>query len=123
MWKWFHKLHNNPKCSQFVHDALDIIQNEMLVVLSQDRKRSLSGPLKKKFGDLYSTCMNDSDVDYCTKGDPQRRLVRYGTGVTVIPSENAETEIKNKQPDFQTYKGETTRESMRPEQFENMDRI
>jgi hypothetical protein len=95
----------------------------MLVVLSQDRKRSLSGPLKKKFGDLYSNCMDASDVDYCTKGDPQRRLVRYGTGVTFIPSENAVTEIKNKQLNFQTYDGEAPRESMRLEQFEKMDRI
>ena len=95
----------------------------MLVVLSQDRKRSLSGPLKKKFGDLYSKCMDDSDLDYCTKGVPLRRPLRHGTGVDVIPSENAENEIKNKQPVFPTYEGKMTRESMRPEQFEKMDKI
>jgi hypothetical protein len=95
----------------------------MLVVLSQNQKRSLSGPLKMKFEGLYSKCIDDSDVDYCTKSDPQQRIVRYETGVTVIPSENAETAIKNSQPKFQTYKGETTRESMRPEQFEEMGSI
>ncbi|KAE9364081.1 kinase-like protein [Stipitochalara longipes BDJ] len=74
--QWIHDMHNDKRCSQFIHDALDIIETDMLVVLSQERKRSESGPLKKKFGDLLSKCMDDNDLEYCTKGAPQRRLLR-----------------------------------------------
>jgi hypothetical protein len=116
-------MHNNKRCSQFIHDALDIIETEMLVVLSQERKRSESGPLKKKFGDLLSKCMDDSDLEYCTKGAPQRRLLRYGTGVDIIPSEAAETEIRDKKPNIQTYQGSATRKSIRPDQFDRLDKF
>jgi hypothetical protein len=94
----------------------------MLIVLSQDRKRSMSGSLKKKFGDLLSKCLDDSDLEYCTKGFPQRRPLKYGTGVDIIPSEAAEDEIKNKKPNIQTYQGET-RKSIRPDQFARLDKI
>lgn len=98
----------------------------MLVVLSQDKKRSLSGTLKQKFKDLYLKCMDEKNgrgVDYCIKSSHKPRLKRFGTGVAIIPSDNAKAEIKNKQPDFQIYEGDTTRESIGPEQFKIMDTV
>ncbi|GAB1316488.1 hypothetical protein MFIFM68171_06698 [Madurella fahalii] len=58
--EWFVKLHGLKTCTQFAHEALDIIENEMLVVISEERTRTSSTPLSKKFKRVYQKCLEDT---------------------------------------------------------------
>ncbi|KAK4445806.1 kinase-like domain-containing protein, partial [Podospora aff. communis PSN243] len=59
------RLHRRENCSQFVHEVLDVIQNEMMVVDQQ--KRSDASKLLKKFKDLSTNCKGIDQV-YATRG-------------------------------------------------------
>ncbi|KAI1015401.1 hypothetical protein LB504_011033 [Fusarium proliferatum] len=54
--KWIIKLHQHPYCSEFLHDALDIISKEMIVVIAQGRSRSSSRQILNAFQKLSSRC-------------------------------------------------------------------
>jgi hypothetical protein len=118
MSQWFDRLHNDPNCSQFIHDALDIIEKEMLVVLSQDRKRSSSKELRLKLQDIHSKCLGSED--YCTKGVPKPRLFRAATAVLVPLNETAEKTIEEYHTVLPTHEGKTRR-SMLPLELEKID--
>ncbi|KAI1037679.1 hypothetical protein LB503_009549 [Fusarium chuoi] len=55
--KWIIKLHQNPYCSDFLHDTLDIISKEMIVVIAQGRTRSSSRQILHAFQKLSSKCI------------------------------------------------------------------
>ncbi|KXX83292.1 Cyclin-dependent kinase-like 4 [Madurella mycetomatis] len=78
--EWFVKLHGLKTCTQFIHDALDIIEDEMLVVISEERTRTRSTPLRRKFEKMYQKCV--VDAAYETKG-----LARHHTLRQIIPVE------------------------------------
>ncbi|KAF5694754.1 serine threonine kinase [Fusarium denticulatum] len=65
--EWIIKLHQHPDCSKFLHDALDIISREMLVVIAQGRNRSSSGKLLDAFRMLSSKCTRKEEY---VIGDP-----------------------------------------------------
>lgn len=46
--KWVVELHQDERCSQFIHDLLDLVMNEMLLVNS--KKRIKAKDLPEKFG-------------------------------------------------------------------------
>ncbi|TXB96155.1 hypothetical protein FocTR4_00016555, partial [Fusarium oxysporum f. sp. cubense] len=50
----FNRLHQRPDCSDFLHDAVDGVANEMLVVMTQSRSRSSSGQTFDAFQMLSS---------------------------------------------------------------------
>ncbi|KAJ4117540.1 hypothetical protein NW768_010903 [Fusarium equiseti] len=90
---WIHHLRQHPDCSQFLHEVLTIIEQEMLVMT--DKKRSSSERLRKAFLDISETCKSKENY---TRGDPwtdqqlkavQNDTVRRTTAVRVIPSKNA----------------------------------
>ncbi|KAH8802630.1 kinase-like domain-containing protein [Xylogone sp. PMI_703] len=124
--KWIDELHNHEHCSQFIHDALDVIKNDMLVVLSKDRKRASSGDLRKKFGNIHSQCMDDKRFDYCLKGVPNKpMLTRAATAVEVHLNEMAKSAISEHKPDLSTFDPaiEKMREAMQKTELENMDQV
>jgi hypothetical protein len=96
----------------------------MLVVISEDKKRSSSGALREKFDDFCLKCMDTNDLDYCTKGIPIRRMFKSATAVEAILNETAEKMIKENQSDLEleTYEGKTRR-SMLPENLEKIDYV
>jgi sugar-specific transcriptional regulator TrmB len=120
------KLHNNKNCSQFIHDVLNAIEKEMLVVLSKDRKRSSSAELREKFEVFYDRCMNDVDQDYCTKGIPAPlpRFARTSTAVEAFLNETAEKLMDDHPPDLEieTHSGKI-RKSMLPSELAKIDDI
>ncbi|UPK99688.1 hypothetical protein LCI18_010623 [Fusarium solani-melongenae] len=74
--EWIQRLRRHENCSQLIHDVLDLIQHEMLVVLEDKRKkapigstvkRSSSGELKNKLDRIQRKCTET----YCTKGLPR----------------------------------------------------
>ncbi|RSM19819.1 hypothetical protein CDV31_001176 [Fusarium ambrosium] len=73
---WIQGLRGHENCSQLIHDVLDLIQHEMLVVLEDKQKKALigstgkrspSGELKKKLDRIQHKCTET----YCTKGLPR----------------------------------------------------
>ncbi|KAM5341700.1 hypothetical protein ACJ41O_014731 [Fusarium nematophilum] len=74
--QWIQHLRSLPRCSQFVRDVLDLIENEMLVVLEANRARSPSGLLLAKLEAIQSKCR---DPAYCLQqAPPQRRDAARG---------------------------------------------
>ncbi|KAI3576497.1 hypothetical protein IWW34DRAFT_791804 [Fusarium oxysporum f. sp. albedinis] len=62
--EWIVKLHQRPGCSDFLHDAVDGVANEMLVVIAQGRSQSWSGQTFDAFQMLSSKCpKKDGHVD------------------------------------------------------------
>lgn len=60
---WIWNLRRHPKCSQMVQEMLNIIERQMLVVLSQIRLRSPSAELRNQFQKIHHASVGDDD--YC----------------------------------------------------------
>lgn len=121
--QWFDKLHGQSTCSQFIHDVLNIIEKNMLVVLSQSRTRSSSKDLRKEFQTIYEQCLDDEE--YCLKGVPQPRLFRAATAVEVPLNKTARTTIEDYGivlPPHGTNE-RAPRKSMLPAQLEKLDEV
>ena len=71
-------LHNDERCTQYIHDFLDVIENDMLVVLSADRQRKRSPVLLGKLNDMHQKCL--TNAEYCLEKIPIKRLYRTPTG-------------------------------------------
>jgi len=86
--QWIHVLRNSSNCSNFAHDVLDLIVNEMLVVPSEKRKRSSSADLCPKFQSILDKCMAGVGGEmYCTRGVPRPMpSIRLPSGVWITPS-------------------------------------
>lgn len=100
----------------------------MLIVLSKDRKRALSGELRKKFEDIHSKCMNDRRGIYGLDGMPKHMpsITRAATVVEAHLNEVAKLAISEHNPDLPTFDPAREREmrkSMRPAELENMDQV
>jgi len=98
----------------------------MLIVLSKDRKRSLSGKLRTEFERIHSRCTDEGDREYCLKPVPQRRNFRAGTVVEADLSDTAKMTLSERPPvpglptHDPSQDGEM-RKAMRPKDLENMD--
>jgi hypothetical protein len=80
-------LHNLPNCTKYIHDLLDMIENDMLIVLSVDRKRERAPVLLKKLDEMNQKCIDD--VEYCMKKAPSKRMFRAPAGTEARLNENA----------------------------------
>ncbi|TVY23266.1 Proline-rich receptor-like protein kinase [Lachnellula hyalina] len=78
-------LHNHPNCTKYIHDMLEIIEKDMIVVLNQERTRSPK--LLKKLNEMNQKCIDD--VDYCMKKTPVKRTFQAPIGTEARLSENA----------------------------------
>ncbi|KAK2676523.1 hypothetical protein RAB80_008709 [Fusarium oxysporum f. sp. vasinfectum] len=77
--KWIGSLHNKPGCSPYVHDLLDIIHEDMLVV-DQNRRKSMAG-LFDIVDEMHQRAINS--VDYIRAPEPKEVIMeaRYMDGV------------------------------------------
>jgi serine/threonine protein kinase len=66
--KWIEKLHRAPRCTQFVHEFLDLISSEMLLVEASERIKC--GALNTKLADMQRKV--DNDPEYPTHPNPCR---------------------------------------------------
>lgn len=96
----------------------------MLVVISEEKKRSLSGTLRNKFEGFHSKCQDSTNLDDCTKGTPIRRLFKAQTAVDADLNENATSTMDNNPSPVKAdvYRGKINK-SMREEGLKNIDRI
>lgn len=107
-----------------MHDALDIVEQEMLVVLSADKQRSSSGDLTKAFVRISGKCQSE---EY-TEGKPwtkdqakaARDQARESTAaVRAVPNKNARALIDMNQIVLPIHRGRTTL-SLSKDEYENM---
>ncbi|KAG7415186.1 Cyclin-dependent kinase-like 4 [Fusarium oxysporum f. sp. rapae] len=77
--KWIGSLHNKPGCSPYVHDLLDIIHEDMLVV-DQNRRKSMVG-LFDSVDEMHQRAIDS--VDYIRAPEPREVIMeaRYMDGV------------------------------------------
>ncbi|KAI3391292.1 hypothetical protein diail_7623 [Diaporthe ilicicola] len=100
---WIQRLHSDDRCPGLIHDILEMIEGEMLVILSRNEKgattdRSTSKVLSAKLSGFVSRC--ETDNDYCFRGKPYKdRLVRAPTVVVAPLNEEAENSIKQLRAD------------------------
>jgi serine/threonine protein kinase len=66
--EWMKELHEKPRCSGIIHEFLDLISEQMLVV--DPTKRITCGRLNKKFQDMLSKAKKDAD--YLTAPRPSQ---------------------------------------------------
>jgi hypothetical protein len=85
-------LHNHPNCTDYIHELLEIIEKDMMIVLSVDRERKRSPELLKKLDHMNQKCKDD--VDYCMKKTPTRRTFQAPIGTEARLSENAMKMVK-----------------------------
>lgn len=52
------ELHKHPNCTQFTHDLLDLVEKDMLVVLSPDQQRQRSPYLFDKLSAISKKCQS-----------------------------------------------------------------
>ncbi|KAF4967205.1 hypothetical protein FSARC_5212 [Fusarium sarcochroum] len=92
---WIHELRCHPRCSEFLHRALDVIEKTMLVVLADGRTRSSSKELRTSFHILHSSCEKSDDF---TRGKPwgenefriaRERMAADDEAVEASPNANA----------------------------------
>ncbi|KAF2964221.1 hypothetical protein GQX73_g9348 [Xylaria multiplex] len=65
-------LHRRHNCTQFIHDILDLIQNDMLVINAANRIRS--GELLYQLKRMHNQAVDDNGTDYIRKPCPSQRL-------------------------------------------------
>ncbi|KAI0892474.1 kinase-like domain-containing protein [Annulohypoxylon nitens] len=70
---WFEKLHENSHCSNFIHEFLELIEEEMLIVETSEKKRARTNVLLQKLQDFYRKCQGQEAETYCLNGSPYTR--------------------------------------------------
>ncbi|KAM7201065.1 Protein kinase-like domain containing protein [Naviculisporaceae sp. PSN 640] len=117
------ELHAHPNCTQFAHDLLDKVEKEMLIILSQDKKRSMSGTLRADFQRMYDKCIKD--ISYATKRVPEKRKRSEPVAVEAELAPTMQDELKLSQTlgkTLETYTGRRQK-SMTKEDLERMDEL
>ncbi|KAF5256158.1 hypothetical protein FOXYS1_13383 [Fusarium oxysporum] len=93
--EWILTLRQHPNCSPFLHKALDLIEQDMLIVLSTEKKRSLSSKLLDDFEEISRRCQSQKGY---VKGKPwgndelrdaRERMAQNITAVEIVPNETA----------------------------------
>jgi hypothetical protein len=109
------KLHNHEYCTQFFHDLLDLIENEMITVVSVEIKRIRSHELHDRLHAMYSR-INGQPDSYCSTPCPYLRKskprVAVEANLHVYASQEIEL-VRNKLDVFQGF----TQASMTPKQL------
>jgi serine/threonine protein kinase len=87
--EWIKDLHEHPRCSDFIHDFLDIVDTQMLVVSLSDRISC--GVLNDRLRAMVSR--GSTSPTYLTqcKPSPQRMKAPKGTAVHWRPDSNNES--------------------------------
>lgn len=113
------ELHQQPGCTEYFHDLLDIIHDDMIVVLSKDKDRIRSEALLRKIKVLHSKV---TDFQYGSELRP--RVNRYDEPIAVKTElkENAAKRFNHWVRYVHTYEGDgDLREAKTQIQMEQVD--
>ncbi|KAH6662531.1 kinase-like domain-containing protein [Halenospora varia] len=124
--EWFRFLHSEKTCPQFLHDALDIIEKEMLIVMYHERPRTGSTELRKKFEEIHKKCMDENNSDYCLQGKSIERPTRKGTVVAADLTKDVKDAILEHKPELLSHdpiQDGRIKRSMLQRDWDNMDKV
>ncbi|KAI0838812.1 kinase-like protein [Hypoxylon sp. FL0890] len=109
--RWFAELHRNKHCTQFVHEFLDLIEQKMLIVETNVRKRARTEELLKNLQAFHTRCHGKDAKTYCVDAAPDRTplSVRAPTIAEGPLNETAEKNIKKFRISLRTVAGRTHR--------------
>ncbi|KAI1214229.1 kinase-like domain-containing protein [Annulohypoxylon truncatum] len=89
--KWFAELHRHDRCTDFVHEFLELIQQRMLIVETQSEKRARTHDLVASLKTLRDKALRDER--YCLGANPYDRPSNVPTIAEGMLSEHAKRHI------------------------------
>jgi serine/threonine protein kinase len=95
--QWIADLHNHEYCTQFVHELLDLIEDQMITVVSAVRERIKTDDLHQRLKDMYRQVTDDSSP-YCQIPFPEPRRPKVIRAVDATLHDDALALIKEKEP-------------------------
>jgi hypothetical protein len=116
-------LHRHPNCTNYVHDLLNMIEDDMLIVISTDQPRGTSPALFQRLSDMNQRC--NEEAGYCMAKTPSR-LVRVPTGTRARLAPGAEemlikNNMQDRLPTHRLEDGKRYHQSLSPEGFAKMN--
>lgn len=117
------ELHDAPKCTPWIHDLLDLIEKDMLLVLSSGNTRKDAPYLLAKLREMDSRAQ--SSASYCVDRKPQNRLSVWTKppGVLSELSHAAQRHVKEVKPSMDIYnlEGMHLHRSLRPSEWNKLE--
>lgn len=104
--EWICQLHNEPACTQYFHDLLDLVETKMIVTLSRDQNRIRSLSLLETLATMHQRVMDSADA-YCRQPCPRKEQVREPEPVDATLNHMAKATVRNQNPSLSTHKGWT----------------
>ncbi|KAF3765539.1 kinase-like protein [Cryphonectria parasitica EP155] len=95
-------LHSDENCTLWMHDLLDLVEEGMLVVLSEDRKRKTSHSLLEILREMDQKCQFDEH--YCLRKARYAKLRRAPAGTLAELNEEAKKMVNEMKPDLKEHK-------------------
>ncbi|KAI9162754.1 Cyclin-dependent kinase E-1 [Paramyrothecium foliicola] len=122
--KFIRDLHSHQKCSDFVHDFLNLIEDKMLIieeVHEAKMTRSTSSQIQKLLQNMYEKCLKDKD--YAKRPTPKQKVVdspeKFHPKLVRLPVADEAVKIitryKELLPVYGSTEDETQREAYCPE--------
>jgi serine/threonine protein kinase len=78
--EWIKDLHEKPRCSKFIHDFLDLVENDMLVV--DTSMRIQCGPLNKRLRQMLEEAEKNPSYLTAPKPTPKRERNEIAEEIT-----------------------------------------
>ena len=103
-------------CTRYFHDLLDLIEDHMLVTLSQNQSRGSSSEILQRIRTLHGKVMDPLNI-YCRQPCPQQRPPRFETPVQANLNSHAKGEIRTRRIKLSVYDG---KETVRPRTREQL---
>ncbi|KAF2274429.1 kinase-like protein [Westerdykella ornata] len=118
--EYFIKLHAAPSCTQYFHELLDIIEQEMIIVLTPDKERIRSGALLQRIEEMHSRVSN-AEKGYCQTPCPQFRELTQDVAFEAELNNTAKGNVQiHKGAGLKVHRGEV-RKSMGPDELQAME--
>ncbi|KAI0882890.1 kinase-like domain-containing protein [Annulohypoxylon maeteangense] len=107
---WFDKLRKHSNCTKFVHEFLKLIEEDMLIVETNEKKRARTDVLLEKLRSFSEKCHGDKADLYCLHGvsdtgDPATKSVP--PIVEGLLNDAATRNIKERRIPLRTVRGRT----------------
>jgi hypothetical protein len=102
-----------------LHEILELIEDQMIVVLSEEQERIGSEDLYGRLNDMDRRVNDHNDRHYCESPSPAPRSIKKRLPVDANLHVDAKNEIRDRKPKLHVYRGET-RPSMTPQELREM---
>ncbi|KAK1991089.1 kinase-like protein [Colletotrichum falcatum] len=105
--RWFQGLHNHGRCTQYIHDLLEFVEDKMLIVESATRKRAPCNAVFSQLQKLEERCA--SNAGYCIDAVPWALPESWqeSAAVRITLTSDALDIIQQSHPNLRTHFGRT----------------